>query len=404
MSSLKAGSIFRKRIKILLLLLVVTLPLHSAEFRVGIYSNDENALSLLEEAISSIGGQADSNYSLEKVKKRLALESERNYLKALNEAYQKESGDSVPRIDAEDVSLPLNISTLYLKPADKEQDYLLSGDSDAFRYFLLKENLDLILVLKSEKSDGIPLLTLYADGEIIRESLYLNNLLDEERRALLSVIVPYFRDDSVRIYRLTYPRASAISIDGVKADLLTDFVVLKPGMHRFSISAPYYIPADIELELADEEDVVLSMEKDTPNLLFLSPIPYDAKLNYQGNELSSHLVRDSISPFSLTASYSGFSLYSFESTRALSSLSLSLKPEWMSGENILEKEKGKFYASLFTTLISFGASVGAGTIQRIYSEYDFGPFDVVFTGVSLVSLIWMADSMFSYFDAARYGL
>ena len=132
--------------------------------------------------------------------------------------------------------------------------------------------------------------------------------------------------------------------------------------------------------------------------------PYDAELYYQGDKMDSHLIRSSVSPFSIALSKPAFAFYSFESKRDIDTLDLYMRPEWMDDSNILKNEKEEFYKSLFTTLISFGAAIGAESLKRIYSEVDFGPADVVFTGVSLVSLIYMIDSISSYYNAARYSL
>ncbi len=406
MTSLKAGFISRKRINLLVLFIFVfLLRLGAADINIAIASDSDELLTFLSSSLIAFGDKADSTYALNIYDERVRREADITFEKDIDKALQSESDLSKVTKKSEIASVSsLDIKIKDVSFTDKDKEYLRAGDEYAYSYFKAKEGLDMILYLKSETIDGISFISLLLDGRSIREGVYLRELFKDEEREMLIALLPYFKSDEYKLYELVFPSKSAIHADGVTLSENVSFIALKKGMHTFSITNPDYEDAAFEIEAGDDSIISFELSPLESNVLFVRTTPYDALLTYQGNRLESHLIRDSVPPFSLTLSMPGFAFYSFESRKNIRTMNLTMKPEWMENGEYLKREKDEFYASLFTTLLSFGASVGSKALQNIYSEHDFGPMDVVFTGVSLVSLMYMIDSMFGYYNSAKYGL
>lgn len=404
MTLLKAGSISRKRINLLLLIILLALPIYSAELRVMLASDDSNELDFLSSALSAFGGTADSSYALSAYNERASRENQIKKEKEIDSSYQSEKTIASGSADVSSFDGTLDIKYIYPEVAEGDKRYLRAGDEYAYSYYKAKESADLILYLKSETIGGVDYMSLLLDGNVIREGVYLSELMDEEERELLTVLMPYFKSDEYRLYELSLPSLSSVIVDGLSLAEGTAFIALKAGEHEFYISSPRYKSSKFIVNVGEESVIEFTLEEKEERALFINMRPYDAELYYQGDKMESHLIRSSVSPFSIALKRPGFAFYSFESKRDIDTLDLYMRPEWMDDSNILKNEKEEFYKSLFTTLISFGAAIGAESLKRIYSEVDFGPADVVFTGVSLVSLIYMIDSISSYYNAARYSL
>lgn len=406
MTSLKAGFISRKRINLLIILsFFILLRLGAADMNIALAADSDELLSFLSSSLNAFGDKADSSYALNVYDERVRRENDISYEKELDKAIQSES--DLKKVTKGSLSAYISSLDIKIKDVsltDKDREYLRAGDSYAYSYFKTKESLDMFLYLKCESIDGINFITLILDGKPIRDGIYMRELFEDEEREMLTALLPYFKSDNYKLYELKFPAKSAVHADGVPLSENVSFIALKSGRHIFAITNPDYEDKTFEIEAGDESVIEFELAPLTSNMLFVRTTPYDAAITYQGNRIESHLIRDSIPPFSLTLSKPGFAFYSFESKKNIRSMNLIMKPEWMENGEYLKREKEEFYASLFTTLLSFGASVGSKAIQNIYSEHDFGPMDVVFTGVSLVSLMYMIDSIFGYYNSAKYGL
>lgn len=406
MTLLKAGFISRKRINLLIILFFfILLRLGAADMNVALFADSDDLLSFLSSSMIAFSEKADSAYALNVYDERVRYQDEISYEKELDKAFQNETDlKKVTKTTSNAFISSLDIKIKNISITDKEREYLRSGDKYAYSYFKTKESLDMILYLKSEENGGITFISLLLDGKSIRDGVYLRELFKDEEREIINALLPYFKSDEYKLYELKFPSKSAIHADGILLSEDASFIALKKGIHKFLITNPDYEDKEFEIEAGDESVIAFELSPLKSNVLFISTTPYDAAISYQGNRIESHLIRESIPPFSLTLSKEGFAFYSFESKKNLKIMNLNMKPVWMEKGEYLKREKEEFYASLFTTLLSFGASVGAKSIQKIYSEHDFGPMDVVFTGVSLVSLMYMIDSIFGYYNSAKYGL
>ena len=161
--AMKAGSghccIYSRRIAVLILLLVLPLFLSAAPYRVAVVSESASYRDIIMDALSILSGDITSGEAIEERRERderkRTLERERE----LSELRQAESFDRIESfldgadVQEDDDGLVLEISDAAF--SQTEMEYLCRGDMDAFRYLLLRHDLDLIIAVSTEEDEKV---------------------------------------------------------------------------------------------------------------------------------------------------------------------------------------------------------------------------------------------------------
>ena len=241
------------------------------------------------------------------------------------------------------------------------------------------------------------------NGEEVYSSLYLTSEEDDEFMNILRVLMPYIKSPDTVIVRVAVPPVVSVSIDGSAVTPLRSVIALERGEHEAVYTSPRF--ETVRETIYAEEGTVLS-----PRFVplfsgpaFISSLPFDAALYYQGVRVEDHIVPEGTVPFSIAARRSGFAPYSMQSTAIEDTISIELRPLWMEDADTIDRAKTRFYDNLLMTLVSFGAFVASGSLDSIYADAGLAPVAVAFTGISLVQLVELLDSMFDYFQMARMG-
>lgn len=407
MISLKAICTSSKKSSLfLILLLVILIPVSGASFRIAVIEENSSYFSLFEDVISAISPNISSEFALNSVSKRLENDSLNTYNLSRNRYLESENFTSLERLSLQDIDSSVDSIEILLPDfSDVEKKYLLSGDREAIEYIKLRDNYDMIIVIAENSNDIIPEIALYIDGELTREALFNSTLLESEEAALFDIFSSLFLSDDYAIIDVDFPKNGTLYIDGEEETIYTSKIALKKGEHDISYIIPGFISKEFTIYIGDEtESLELNLEEVPPTSLSFSTTPFDAKVYYNGLFFPERTIEKLEYPFTITATHDGFSLYSMQSMVPVDNLTITLKPAWMDSENILEQSKGDFYMNLFMTLMSFGSYIAMQTVTNLKPEYNLAPVSVVLGGISLVSLINMVDSMFEYFESARYGI
>ena len=100
----------------------------------------------------------------------------------------------------------------------------------------------------------------------------------------------------------------------------------------------------------------------------------------------------------------GFLSLSYQEKEKKDHITLTLPPLWTDSVNLMEEKKGDFYKNLFYLLLSFGGYTASSSISNLYSPTIGKVTQVVFTGLSFVSLINLIQSAYDYYNSSRIGL
>lgn len=407
MISLKAIFISRRKINLaLLMFLFLLLPLKAGDFRVAVVSGNDALKGIYLDVLELLSGSVDSE-----IGKALYIE---RMERSSSDSYEAEkakllAGENISKLESLKVpsytSGGLVLSVVEPSFSEKELEYLFKGDEEAHRFLSERENLDLLIVLSEVSRDPVPTLELYVNGNKARDMLYWENLREQETEEAINLLFPYLKDSTTHLLKIALPENSTLYIDDQQMPLYTGYAALKEGKHKLSYTSMGYLPKTVDIVVGEGFSTIdLALDKVVPLPIYYRTLPYNADVLYNGVGVSGNVIEDGIYPFTVTASASGFDVYSMQSTKREETLDITLKPEWIADLEILKEAKNDFYKSLFITLMTFGAQIGFETVSGLYPEYKMGAISVVFSGASLVSLVNMLDSAFEYFQAAKLGL
>ena len=407
MSSLKVISILRRKLSIVLLMLLLSYSIGAASFRTAVISDDERSMRMILDALSVLSGQVTSVSAIEDFNAKeeraaiLEKDAERNRYIVGENFTALEGMDSASDAAADDGELILEIVSITV--SDTENEFLMRGDEEAFSYVMLSEDLDLLIVSDTRQDGQLTDFTLWVNGREVYDSLYLSTEDDSEFLSIVSVLLPYIKDADTIIVPVNIPPVVSLSIDGSAVTPVRSVIALEKGEHDIIYTSPRFERIEETVYVDEETTLSPSFTPLFSGPAFISSLPYDAEIYYQGLPVENHVVDEGTVPFSLAARHQGFAPFSMQSTEIADTISISLRPEWMAGNDTVSRAKGRFYDNLVATLVTFGAFVATNSLSGIYADVDLAPVAVAFTGISLVQLVELIDSMFDYFQMARMG-
>lgn len=406
MTSLRAISTLLKKTKVFLLLLfILSSSLWADSFFYALDGESEKYCSLLSSVLSSFT-VTDSSWAIEMRDKRREREENIEEKKRITLLSQKEEVVTLKeKSDGEDDISLLNFEkvSLDLKPFSS---FLSNGDKEAYDYLLAKNNLDAIIYVKSTIEDSIEKIDLIINSEVVYSTWFNDYLVESERKNLYQKFSSLLLGDSYNLYKINLtPSDMTLFIDGKSLANDRSYIVLKNGEHNFSLSSYGYKPYSFSRNFDGEEsEINLSLEKSEPISVYVSTLPYDAKMTINGEEIKSKRVDGIYTPFTITLERDGFLPYSYQTNEIKQTISLSMEPQWSENAGLLESNKGEFYRCLFYLLLSFGGYTATNSIENFISPSISRVSKVVFTGCSFVSLIRLIQSAYDYYNSSRMGL
>ena len=356
---------------------------------------------------SQFSGEVTSPDAIAEYEKKTAEREELEKAEELSSLRRSESFDAIESFGEDDEEITdddsLVVEIVAPEFSDVEKSFLLQGDEDAFTYLMLRENLDLLIAADAKEDGLMTECTVYANGEEIHRNLYISSDDSSEFDSLLSALFPMLKDDEV-IVRVEAPSTVSLSIDGEAVTLIRSVIVMERGEHLLRFTSPVYETVEMTIDAEDGLVVAPEFVEFPTSRLFISTLPYDAELYFQGLKSESHFIPEADVPFQITAVREGFAPLLVQSRLPLESINLTLRPQWMEDNDIVERSKDRFYTNLLATIISFGCYVASDSLSGIYTDADMAPAVTLFAGVSFVQLVELFDSMFDYYQASRLGI
>ena len=407
MTSSKHSCTFRKRLSLIFMLLLLSLPAGAVPYRALVVSSDEGIASLILSSLTLLSGEVTSPSACEEARARIEAEAriaEEQRISGYLTAENLSALSSYAPADTQLPDEPFVLEVTDVSIGETEASFLREGDDDAFGYLRLSQGLDLIISAGTADEGLMSEVTVYANGDLVYQAVYLSSDENSIFLPLTEALLPYLKSDYYMIVPVLVPSNVSFTVDGQTVPLVYGYTVLSKGEHTIRYTSPAFENLE-ETVIVDDGfaiNPVLTPLFSGPAIV--SSIPFDAEIYYQGVGVENHLAMNGTVPFSITATADGFAPFSIQSTRLSDNLTIMLRPEWMDGANLVDQAKTRFYNALLGTLITFGIHVAANAVSNVYPDYSVAPLATALAGVSIVQLVELVDSMFDYFQAARLGM
>ena len=407
MTSSKHSCTFRKRLSLIFMLLLLSLPAGAVPYRALVVSSDEGIASLILSSLTLLSGEVTSPSACEEARARIEAEAriaEEQRISGYLTAENLSALSSYVPADTQLPDEPFVLEVTDVSIGETEASFLREGDDDAFGYLRLSQGLDLIISAGTADEGLMSEVTVYANGDLVYQAVYLSSDENSIFLPLTEALLPYLKSDDYMIVPVLVPSNVSFTVDGQTVPLVYGYTVLSKGEHTIRYTSPAFENLE-ETVIVDDGfaiNPVLTPLFSGPAIV--SSIPFDAEIYYQGVGVENHLAMNGTVPFSITATADGFAPFSIQSTRLSDNLTIMLRPEWMDGANLVDQAKTRFYNALLGTLITFGIHVAANAVSNVYPDYSVAPLATALAGVSIVQLVELVDSMFDYFQAARLGM
>ena len=404
---LKAISTLPKRTKSLFVFILIALflsPLGAESFSLIVDGTSSSYTELVKTVLSSF-----STVGSEGV---IALREEREQReKKTEEAVRKTNenrNENWSSKKEEEKSAGYTLLDLKIQETDLSlyKDFLSKGDSDAFDWVKIRYSADGVLYVSSDGGEDIERIDVYWNGKLIHSAWYNSLTSTGEEDILYSLFASLFLSDDYALYKVNRtPEDSTLLLDGSSYESGSSYIILKDGIHTFTLSSYGYKESIFTYNLDGTlGEISLTLEKDEGSSIHLITYPFSADIYFNGIKTEKKTIENVFTPYILSLSSPSFAPYSYQEKRKSDSLTLMMAPLWTESVDLITKEKSDFYSSLFYLLLSFGGYTASNAISNYYSQTLGSVSKVVFTGCSVVSLINLVQSAVDYFNSARTGL
>ncbi len=404
---LKAISTLPKRAKSLFVFIVIALTfssLHAESFILIVDGTSSSYVDMVKTVLSSFSDVGSESVIRLRRERDERERKTTDAVKKTNENRNENWSEKKEETTKEEYTL------LELKTQETDlslyKDYLSLGDRDANEWVKIRYNADALLYVASDGGENIERIDLYFDGTLIRSAWYNSLTAESEEDILYSLFASLFLSEDYSLYRVNRtPGDSTLLIDGVNYENPGGYVVLRNGIHTFSLSSYGYKDGVFTYSLdGSTTDIFLSLEKDEGSNIHLITYPFESEVYLNGIKSESKALEKVFTPYIISLTSPSFSNYSYQERRKSDSLTLTMAPLWTERVDLITKEKGDFYSSLFYLLLSFGGYTASNAISNYYSATIGSVCKVVFTGCSVVSLVNLMQSAVDYFSSAKTGL
>lgn len=398
----RATSTSRKKSRLALTLLLLLLSLsclEAGEYRIGIVKPEDASSRVLrlEEILSFASARVLEPGLVEKARARdLLLEKveegkKRAELIRSEKDLEEEENDEEMPVYYDGLLVPLVLT-------EKEQEFLSSGDEAAIRYLEYHNDLDEILLIDEAYETGFSELELlFSDG-----SSYFF-LLDEETEEfegiILSSLVERYRGSQFSLVRLMGDQSAEFYEDGKSIERYGSYLLLENTYHLVEVVRKGYRSLMLDCDPRTTSTLEYDLEKLEGRPAYITSIPYPDTLLYSGRSLEEMYIPSLESPYSLSLSKEGYLSRIVQGTDDDGMIRVELLPLSLYDPDLVERNKGRFYAHLVATLVSFGLSVASDSIYNLTGEEWLRPTSIALKGLSVTNIILLVDSLLDYKNA-----
>ena len=400
----KVISISKKRSSLALLMLLFTMQLSAASYRVGVCSSfsDPAFDDTVRAAISFSAAAVENPLLLNEAIKRDEAKDKKEYEISAASAVAAEK-DKPSYVEKDHAAEIYEIEPVFLNLPEAQLEFVEKGDGDAVSYIMALNDLDELVFFSKFSYGALEELEIWINGSL-EEILFppLDN--SGYFKLLSSFFLSRWRGNDYSIVRFEGNVPYTVESDGNEVEMYDRYAVLKNGSHELVLSYPYHADFEAVLETPVSSAVYFSLEKDDGKPLFISTLPYSEEIRLNGEIVEDGYVEDTFLPFSLSIGCEGYETGMIQGASNPGLIEISLLPSALYEPDYLEIAKKDFYSNLLLTLASFGAGIAIGFVNDVYSLDYLVPLETLAAGISVFQLIRTIDGLFKYRDALALGI
>ena len=286
---------------------------------------------------------------------------------------------------------------------------MVAGDRRYLRYICEINRTDLVFIPAVTQIEGFYNITLYcyryADDSF---SLVYRRLSEDSNRFTLSCVLAmatlFGLNDSVLLYLDNLAEGTSLTVDGKTVVPTNGYILTQSGEHVISLDAigceSRLISTSLQAGTISSLDAKMKSISYSALLIKSEPV---AELRVEGVSLgNTPVLLDNYSlPVSMSLEAEGYAVKNIGLTTPKDSLSVSLKPLWMTDSSVLKQKKDAFYWDFARTLLMFGAKVALSSFNDGTSKV-LSAIDGAASCALTVSLVDMVGSLIEYYRQTEY--
>ena len=268
---------------------------------------------------------------------------------------------------------------------------------------------DLIIMPVSGYLQGFRLLSIYVYeyGSQSVRIVYQTISTDSDRfqvNAALSVAGYFFNGAPALVELADLAAGAVVEVDGNEVNCLDGCIMTTEGRHIIHLSAQGKQDRTFATELAGNtvSSVNATMKDARYSGLEVNSDPQaEVLLNGVSIGLTPVTLENYVIPSSLRFSAEGYAQKTVGILSETQDISISLKPQWMSDENLHKEAKDGFYTRFAVCLVVFGARLAMNALSDGTGNF-INAMNAVSTAALTVSFVDLIGSLVDYYRQTEY--
>ena len=290
-----------------------------------------------------------------------------------------------------------------------DNDVLSSGDRMLLRYMCLQSGADIILIPIVSRLGDFNQVSLYRYSYASDEfSLIFERIsMDSDRFTESSVLrfASSFMDSNPVLIRLdNLVDGAYVRIDEKDLLIQNSYVLTTSGQHKLEIGALGHSSRLVSINAIP--NAIIAFDAKLPAVVYsdlLIETNPSSTVKIDGLEIGqTPLVLGSYSlPLTLRFEKDQYMGKNYAITETTKRIKIELKPEWMANQDILKKNKDRFYWSFARSILLFGSKLALGLFNDGNNKV-LSSLDMVFSGIITVSIVDTVGCLVDYFRHTEY--
>lgn len=411
--------------RIFLLLLVLCAPFTAGAepmFQIGIVSLDGQNPDLTDLVLNAANRYGSTLVLSPSHRQLLELkqvrEAQKRWEEEVHKAYEQQDVQALQKLNKDgysvtDLYLGSSLPVSYTMIAyDQRISSALSKNSQAREWLLSKDNLDGLLLLRSEVLDQFERVRIeffalnQQEPQLILDRLVGSRRYQELATPLGEALFSFVSQDKQSVLVLSDElRRFSLEVDGKKQESKDGLLFLSPGTHALSFSSASYEPIALQVDLVagDVKALEVPLQPIIHPPLVLHALSGVGTWALEGNVLAqSANISLSLPSYPLMITYEkeGFSRRIIQLERPVGkSLSFSSQALVLDDALLVKDAQKDFYKRLRNTILLFGAYVGSLSLSKTFAA-DNPLWQVGMVGTSSLALV---SGVALVMEMARYA-
>lgn len=350
--------------------------------------------------------------------------------KAQADAHTVWQGEDAAKISAISRSLDVPVASATF-PIGLPIEYVRIQSNPALDGLFAHTNTEFLSILGTrEQLAGVIVIWPSLMGNLLRLRIVYHDLIDDTSRIMFDRLVPLrdvqdlqedillallplsFGDDVALLHIENSVPGLAVSLDGVDYPIFENQIAVPSGENMLELSAFGYesksVPISVEAGTRFIVDANLEQSGFGPLSIASEMGEVDWFLDGVRQEGLPFLFPDQNLPINVIASREGFMSSSIQSTTPVRQIVFDLKPEWMTDENLITRNRDTFYSAMGKALGAFGLWVGLQSMAATFSDTGvkdpkWQPWVFLTGGVAVVSVVDLIGGLLAYYTGTRYS-